>query len=312
MFLKKGLIAGALVALAYTPAYAEWPERPVTITIAYGAGGTTDTVARAVGEAVSKVLGQPVVIENRPGAGGALATRALTDAKADGYNLVGTTSTSITLDPQLTDLGYGLDDFTYIAAVGQFPEAFVALPSKNWKTIDDALASSKDAGKLNYASTTTVDRMIATIVGRKAGVTMVPVPTKGGAEAVTQVMGGHVDMAYSSGAWYPQGKAGDLAVMAILGDQRLPEFPDAPTLEELGYGVASINLITFVAPKGLPDDVRQKLEAAFTEATKDKAVVDLMNQRGLNNYVKIGDDLAEAMKNHTESYKKMIQETTKK
>jgi tripartite-type tricarboxylate transporter receptor subunit TctC len=312
MFWKKGLIAGALVALAYTPAYAEWPERPVTITIAYGAGGTTDVVARAVGEAVSKALGQPVVIENRPGAGGALATRALTDAKADGYNLVGTTSTSITLDPQLTDLGYGLDDFTYIAAVGQFPEAFIALPSKNWKTINEALASAKGAGKLNYASTTTVDRMIATIVGRKAGVTMVPVPTKGGAEAVTQVMGGHVDMAYSSGAWYPQGKAGDVAVMAILGDQRLPEFPDAPTLEELGYGVASINLITFVAPKGLPDDVRQKLEAAFTAATKDKAVVDLMNQRGLNNFVKIGNDLAETMKNHAESYKKMIQETAKK
>jgi tripartite-type tricarboxylate transporter receptor subunit TctC len=300
------IVAAAMIALAGAPAQAAWPERPVTITVAYGAGGTTDVVARAVGEALSKALGQPVIIENRPGAGGALATKALTNVKPDGYSLVGTTSTSITLDPQLTQLGYGLDDFTYIAAVGQFPEAFVALPSKNWKTIDDALDSAKAKGRLNYASTTTVDRMIATVIGKKAGTTLVPVPTKGGAEAVAQVLGGHVELAYSSGAWYPQAKAGDLAVMAVLGDSRLPEFPNAPTLRELGYDVSSINLIAFVAPKGLPDEVRKKLEDGFSQAAKDQAVVKLMDQRGLNNFVEIGDVLSRTMHSHSENYAKMI------
>ncbi len=312
MFRTKALMATALVALISTQAHAEWPERPVTITVAYGAGGTTDVVARTVGEAVSKALGQPVVVENKPGAGGALATKALTKVKADGYNLVGTTSTSITLDPQLLDLGYGLGDFTYVAAVGQFPEAFIALPAKNWKTLKDALAAAKSAGKLNYASTTTVDRMVATIVGKKAGVSLTPVPTKGGAEAVAQVMGGHVDLAYSSGAWYPRGKAGDVAVLAVLGDSRLPEFPNAPTLKELGFDVSSVNLIVFVAPKGVPAEVRRKLEAAFTTATKSKAVVDLMAKRGLNNFVEIGDTLAATMKKQSASYAKMIKESGQK
>jgi tripartite-type tricarboxylate transporter receptor subunit TctC len=308
MIRNYGLIAGAIVALACGPALAEWPEKPVTITVAYGAGGTTDVMARMVGEALSKALGQPVIIENRPGAGGALATRALTKVAADGYNLVGTTSTSITLDPHLADLGYQLGDFTYVAAVGQFPEAFIALPSKNWKTINDALASAKAAGKMNYASTTTVDRMVAAIVGKKAGVNLVPVPTKGGAEAVAQVRGGHVDLAYSSGAWYPQGKSGDVTALAVLGGARLPEFPNVPTFKELGYDVSSVNLIAFVAPKGVPADVRRKLDAAFGKAAKDKAVVDLLNRRGLNNFVEIGDVLAATMKDHSETYKKMIQE----
>jgi tripartite-type tricarboxylate transporter receptor subunit TctC len=309
MFRKHGLIAGAIVALACMPAYAEWPEQPITITVAFGAGGTTDTVARTVGEALSKVLGQPVVIENRPGAGGAVATRALTKVKADGYHLVGTTSTTITLDPHLTDLGFSLGDFTYVAAVGQFPEAFIALPSKNWKTIDDALAAAKKTGNMNYASTTTVDRMVAAIVGKKAGVKLIPVPTKGGAEAVAQVRGGHVDLAYSSGAWYPQGQSGDVVALAVLGSGRLPEFPKVPTFKELGYDVSSINLIAFVAPKGVPADVRRKLEAGFAKAAKDKTVVDLMNRRGLNNFVEIGDVLAATMKDHSETYKRMIQET---
>lgn len=307
---KQGIFAAALVAAMGVEAHAEWPERPVTVTVAYGAGGTTDVVARLVGEALSRALGQPVVIENRPGAGGALATRALTEMAADGYNLVATTSTSITLDPQLADLGYGVDDFTYVAAVGQFPEAFIALPSHGWASLDEALASAEGAGRLNYATTTTVDRMVAQLVGAESGVSLVPVPTRGGAEAVTQVMGGHVPLAYSSGAWYPYAKSGDLAVMAVLGDTRLPDFPDAPTLMELGYEVASVNLIAFVAPEGLPDDVKARLDEAFAEVAQDEALLELMSQRGLTDLVLIGDDMAAAIEEEAAAYGRLIEATS--
>ncbi len=294
-------------SLAFSAAHAAWPEKPITITVGFGAGGTTDVAARAVGELVSKKLGQPVVVENKPGAGGAVAATALTKQAADGYNLVALTSTTIALDPQMTSLGYGLDDFTYIAAIGDFPEGFIALPKHGWKTLTEALAASKASGKLNYASTTSLDRMMTKVLGKKAGLTLVPVPTKGGAEAVTQVLGGHVDLAYSSGAYYPQAKAGNLSVLAVLSDKRVAGLPDVPTLKELGYGVSSVNLILYVAPKGLPADVKAKLTSAFADAGKDPSTIDLMEKRSLNNIVLTGDELDKTMKAHAESYKQLIE-----
>ena len=302
------IAALAACTLAFSTAHAAWPEKPITITVGFGAGGTTDVAARAVAELVSKKLGQPVVVENRPGAGGAVASTALTKAAPDGYNLVATTSTTIALDPQMTSLGYTIDDFTYIAAIGDFPEGFVALPKHGWKTLADAFAANKGKGTINYASTTSLDRMMTKVLGKKVGLTLVPVPTKGGAEAVTQVLGGHVDLAYSSGAYYPQAKAGNLSVLAVLADRRVAGLPEVPTLKELGYGVSSVNLILYVAPKGLPADVKAKLTAAFGEAGADPSTVALMEKRSLNNIVETGDTLEKTVRAHAAAYKQLIED----
>jgi tripartite-type tricarboxylate transporter receptor subunit TctC len=283
-----------------------WPEKPITITVGFGAGGTTDVAARAIGEVLSRQLGQPVVIENKPGAGGAVAATALLKAAPDGYSLVANTSTTMTFDPHATSLAFGVDDFAYIAAVGEFPEAYIALPDKGWKTLADALAAGKGKG-LNYASTTSIDRVVSAIIARKSGTQLSAVPTRGGAEAVTQVMGGHVDLAYSSGAYFPQAKAGQVKVLAVLSDKRLTGLPDAPTLLELGYDIASVNLIAFMAPKGLPADVRDKLTSAFAAAAKDEKIVDLMDKRNLGDVVLIGDKLAETMRAHSLRFKQMIE-----
>ena len=231
-------------------AQAAWPEKPITVTVGFGAGGTTDVAARAVGEVLSRRIGQPVVIENKPGAGGALASTALMKAAPDGYNLVANTSTTMTFDPHATSLAYGVDDFTYLAAIGEFPEAYIALPDKGWKTLADALAAGKEKG-MNYASTTSIDRVVSALIAKKSGTQLAAVPTRGGAEAVTQVMGGHVDLAYSSGAYIPQALAGQVKVLAVLSDKRVAALPDAPTLLDLGYDLSSVNLIVFLAPKGL-------------------------------------------------------------
>src|SRR5690606_9990371 len=121
-----------------------------------------------------------------------------------------------------------------------------------WKTLKDAIEATKGAGKTTYASSTSLDRMITAALAKKTGVQFVPVPTRSGAEVVTQVIGGHTPLGYSSGAYYPQAKSGELNVLAVLGEQRLKGLPDVPTLKELGYGLSSVNLILFVAPKGLP------------------------------------------------------------
>jgi tripartite-type tricarboxylate transporter receptor subunit TctC len=301
------VLAVSMCALAPAPrAQAAWPEKPITITVGFGAGGTTDVAARAVGEVLSKHLGQPVVIENKAGAGGAVAATALMKAAPDGYSLVANTSTTMTFDPHATTLAYGVDDFAYLAAVGEFPEAYIALPDKGWKTLKDALAAGKEKG-LNYASTTSIDRVVSALIAKKTGTALSAVPTRGGAEAVTQVMGGHVDLAYSSGAYIPQAKAGQVKVLAVLSDKRLPALPDAPTLLELGYDLASVNLIVFMAPKGLPQDIRAKLSDAFAAAAKDEKIVDLMEKRSLGKTVLVGDALTEAMRAHSSRFKIMIE-----
>lgn len=292
-------------ASAAAQASAAWPEKSITITVGFAAGGTTDVAARVVGEVLSRQLGQQVIIENKPGAGGAVAATALMKAAPDGYSLVANTSTTVTFDPHATQLAFGVDDFTYIAAIGEFPEAYIALPDKGWKTLADALAAGKQDG-LNYASTTSIDRVVSQLIAKKSGTQLAAVPTRGGAEAVTQVMGGHVDLAYSSGAYIPQAMAGQVKVLAVLSDKRLGALPDAPTLLELGYDIASVNLILFMAPKSLPADVRDKLLSAFTAAAKDEKVVELMSKRNLGDVVLIGDKLAETMRAHSARFKQMI------
>lgn len=297
----------AIFLASSTMAKAEWPEKPITLIVGFGAGGVTDIATRAIGEIVSRKLGQPVVVENRPGAGGAIAATALTKMKPDGYNIVSTISTTITLDPQITQLGYSLDDFTYVAAVGEFPEAFISLPSKGWKTLNDAVAAGKAGnGRMTFASNTALDRLIASAIAKKSGISLAPMPTRGGSEVVTQVMGGHVDFGYSAGAYYQQAKAGDLAVLAILGERRLAGFPEVPTLLELGYGITSTSAILFVAPKGLPPEIKTKLETAFAAAAADPAIVDMMSKRSLSAFMQTGTQLETTMRAHAKGYHQLI------
>lgn len=309
--MKKSFICAAFAVLLTGTGHAQdnWPDKPITIQVGFGAGGTTDIVARAVGEVVSRQLGQPVIIENRPGAGGAVAATALSRQKADGYTLVATTSTTLTLDPLINKLGYNADDFTYVAAIGQFPEAYIALPNKNWKTLKDATAAAKETGQMTVASNTALDKMLTAYIAKQDGVTLKPVPTRSGAEVVTQIMGGHLDMGYSSGAYYPQAENGDVVVLAALADTRISGLPDVPTLKELGYDVSSVNLVMFVAPKDLPADIQAKLSQAFNEAGRDPAVVDLLKRRSVDAVNLNGTALKETVAEHIAGYQKLIQAT---
>ncbi|WP_420177488.1 tripartite tricarboxylate transporter substrate binding protein [Kerstersia gyiorum] len=310
--MKKAVLASfaTLVLLAHGAARADWPEKPIIVTVGFGAGGTTDIVARAVAEVVSRELGQPLVIENKPGAGGAVAATALSRQKPDGYNLVATTSTTITLDPLIAKLGYSADDFSYVAAIGQFPEAYIALPGKGWTTIKDATDAARSAGQLTVASNTALDKMLTRYIAKQDGVNLKPVPTRSGAEVVTQVMGGHLDLGYSSGAYYPQAENGDVVVLAALADERISGLPDVPTLKEQGYDVSSVNLVMFVAPKGLPADIQAKLTAAFDAAGRNPNVLALLKRRSVDPVVLSGAALEQTVDAHIAGYRQLIDATS--
>jgi len=296
MLASKSLVlaatAVAAFSLAMAPAYAEFPEKPVTVIVGFGPGGGVDSITRAAADALSKSLGQSVVVENQPGAGGGLAATTVKSKPADGYSLAGVISTTITFDPHSGNLAYSVNDFEYIAAFGVFPEALVALPSRNWKTFADVVAEAKtNPDGLNYASTTSLDRVVMAEIAKREGIVVKPVPTKGGAEAVAQTLGGHVDFAYSSGTYYAHAKAGELMVLAGLGTDPVPGFESAPTLKSLGYEISSVNMVLFIAPKGLPDDAKAALIAAFDAASTAQPVLDLLATRNMGSFIVTGEKI---------------------
>ncbi len=303
-----GLSALTAVAANPVPAMAEYPQKPVTIIVGFGAGGGVDAVSRAAANALSEKLGQPVTIRNQPGAGGGLATTALKAMPADGYNIVATTSTTLTFDPHTQDVAFNVDDFDYIAAFGVFPEALIALPSRGWKTFADTVAEAKSKGEpMSYASTTSVDRVVVGMIAKQEDVTLNPTPTKGGAEAVTQTLGGHVDFAYSSGAYHAQAEAGNLQVLAVLGDQRIDGFPEAPTLQDLGYDMSSMNMVLFLIPKGAPEEVKSRLTDAFAAAAKDEQLLSLLKQRNMSSLVPVGEVISTLIHKQSDQFKAAVE-----
>ncbi|WP_306257502.1 tripartite tricarboxylate transporter substrate binding protein [Pararhizobium sp. IMCC21322] len=302
------LCAGAAVAVTAGTAFAEFPERSVKITVGFGPGGGVDTITRAASDALSESLGQSVVVDNQPGAGGALALTALLAKPADGYELAAAITTTVSFDPHTTDLAYDIDSFDYIGAFGVFPEAIVALPSKGWDSFSDIIAAAKgDPDGLNYASTTSLDRVIMASIAKQEGVTIKPVPTKGGAEAVAQTLGGHVDFAYSSGTYYAQAKAGDLAVMAGLGQDPIPGFEDAPTLSSLGYDISSVNMVVYVAPAGLDDETKTILVNAFKAAAESETVLEILAGRNMGSFILTGDEFEAQIRAQSDQFKAALE-----
>jgi len=307
--LWKSFAAAILFCTAPNAVHAAWPEKPINIVAGYAAGGLVDLISRAVGEVISRDLNQPVIVENRAGAGGAVASTGLMRLPADGYHLVATTSTTMTLDPQLSKLAFSVDDFAYVAAIGEFYDGFFALPSRGWTTLNDAVASAKSSGQLEYASTMAIDRMLTSLIAKRAGVKLVPVPTTGGADAISKVLGGHMAFGYNTGSYYPLAKEGRLTVLALSGKDRIPDLPNVPTLNDLGYGAAAVSLIVFAAPKGTPDAILKRLESAFAAAAKDPKVAELIKQRGLKPFAEFGQTLQATMRSHAEDNRKLIQES---
>ncbi|UYV38317.1 tripartite tricarboxylate transporter substrate binding protein [Rhodobacteraceae bacterium D3-12] len=281
---------GLALAVLASPALAEFPEKEVTVTVGFGPGGGVDTITRAASEALASSLGQALVVTNQPGAGGGLALTALKAKPADGYHLAAAISTTISFDPHSSNVSYGISDFEYIGAFGVFPEALVALPDRGWTDFSDVIAAAKKAPSgLTYASTTSLDRVVMKAISAKEGVVLKPVPTKGGAEAVSAVLGGHVDYAYSSGTYYAQAVAGALNVLAGLGTDPVPGFENAPTLKSLGYDISSVNMVIYVAPAGIPTEAKAKLVAAFEAAAASKPVLDVLAKRNMGSFTLTGD-----------------------
>jgi len=267
-----------------------------------------DSMARAIAKNMEETLGQPVVVVNKPGAGGALGVTALKSAKPDGYTIGVVTGITMTYTPLVEKVSYSLEDFKYLASVGRFQEAFVAPPDKPYKNFKELVAYAKKNPGLTYASMHPIAENMLTAIAKKEGIEWRAIPTKGGSEVMTAVVGKHVDFGFSGGIHPPFVKAGDMIVLAGLGKKRLLASPEVPTLIEYGYDLFFDNDNIIFAPKGIPDDVAKKLTAAIEKAAKDPKYVDLLQNKFLIPALCLtGDELTKSLQEGVTVNKKFIE-----
>ena len=258
-----GLLAFAAVAAG--PARAEYPDRPVTIVVCFPAGGGTDVATRMINVQLGEALGKPVIIENRGGAGGSIATAYVARANPDGYTLLGCSSAFVVNPSLFANVTYDpVKDFIPIMVFGASANVFVVPAQSKIKTMKEFLAEAKaNPGKLTWTSpgAGTTPQLAGEILRMKTGIDIVHIPFAGAGPAMTAVLGGQVDM-YTANYGSITGllAGGKVRPIAVGAPQRLPGLPDVPTLEELGIKDSSTdNFQGLFAPAGTPQPVVDRL-----------------------------------------------------
>ena len=277
--MQRELVAAGLAILVAAPAGAQetFPTRPVTMIVPFPPGGVADTTGRPTAAALEKVLKQPVVIANRPGAGGAIGNAAVANAKPDGYTILMALS-SITVIPAADALfdrkpAYGLDQFAPIALISADPTLLVVHPSLPVKSLKElvALARTKP-GQMSFSSSGIYGalHMPMEMFLHAAKLKMRHVPTTGGGPAITALLGGHVEMtAGGPAAISPHVNAGKLRPLASWGAKRHEAYSSVPTFKELGYDVEYYIWAGMFAPKATPEPVMKVLRDATRRAVED-------------------------------------------
>jgi tripartite-type tricarboxylate transporter receptor subunit TctC len=268
-----------LKALAAAPLYATpsvraqsasaWPSQPVKLMIAFPAGGPTDITMRVLADNAGKLLGQQVLIENKPGAGGTLPAQQLQQAKPDGYTLAQIPLGVFRL-PYTTQINWDpVKDITDIIGVTGYAFGLVVPSDSPIKTWADFVAYAKaNPGRLSYGSTGALTSPHLTMedVALRAGITLNHVPFRGSADLMQAILGGHLMAAADSTGFAPHVASGKLRVLNTWGEQRLAKFPDVPTLKELGLGIVQASPYGIGGPKGMDPALVKRIHDAFKQA----------------------------------------------
>jgi tripartite-type tricarboxylate transporter receptor subunit TctC len=266
---------------------AAYPDHPIHLIVPFAAGGGNDTVARLVGHSLTAELGQPVVVDNRPGAGGVVGAEAAARAPADGYTLFLGGVGSHAINPNLhAHLSYDpVKDFAPISLIASAPLVLVVHPSVAATSVRELVALARaQPGRLNYASNGngSSSHLASAMFASMACINMVHVPYKGLSPALTDLLSGQVQLMFSSVvAILPHVKAGKLRALAVSSTKRLPLLPDIPTVAEAGVpGYQSSSWYGILAPAGTPADVVARLNAAIVKAVAEPDVRQALEREG--------------------------------
>ena len=291
-----------------------YPNKPIKAIVPFAAGSATDQIGRAFAVKMAETLGQPVVIENRPGANGMIGADVVAKASADGYTLLfGTNSTNAALKSLVKNLPYNQDTaFTPIGYFGSVPLIVAVNNDVPAKTLGGFVALAKaDPGKMTFAYASTSQRVSSEILASVTGIKMTGISYKSGPNAMTDLIGGQVNMFTADFAvMLPQVQAGKVRGLAVTSLKRSPAIPELPTVNE-SLGIKNYELIAFFAafgPAGMPKDVVAKLNKAINEAAKSKDLVDRFASLGFESQPGSPEMLDKKIKLETVKWAKAIKD----
>jgi tripartite-type tricarboxylate transporter receptor subunit TctC len=250
-----------------------FPTRTIKLIVAFPAGGPTDITMRVLADNASKILGQPVIVENKPGAGGTLPALQLQTSAADGYTL-GQIPLGVFRLPYTTKISWDpVKDISYVLNVTGYAFGVVVPVDSPLKTWTHFVAWAKaNPGQLSYGSTGTMTspHLTMELIAQKLGLDLLHIPYKGSADLQQSILGGNIMAAADSTGFAPQVEAGKLRVLNTWGAERLPKFPDVPTLKELGLDIVQNSPFGIGAPKGTPPAVVKRLHDGFKQAMEQE------------------------------------------
>lgn len=316
LFRAASACAAAILAFAIAPAAMAqaYPAKPIRILVGFAPGGAMDIVARTVGEKMSASLGQPVVVENKPGAASNIAIRLLIDSPPDGYTVM-LVANGLTANPFLyTQQPFDpTRDVTPVSLVARLPVVIAANASSDLSTIAKLVEASKARpGSVSYATpgSGSTPHLAVELFARAAGISLTHVPYKGGAPAIADVLGGQLPLvAVNAVEVLPHVKAGKLRVLAALSAERVSTLPDTPTIAESGFpGFEASVWHAFIAPKGTPPAIVDTLNAAIHKALDDPDVRERLIKLGAVASPTTPQQLAALVRTEYERYGKLIRE----
>lgn len=287
------LAAPVSVAVASDEA-SSYPNRPIRLVVGFTAGGGNDIIARVVGQKLSESLGQPVVIENKPGAGATVATEYVARSEPDGYTLLIGASGAMVINPAVYEkLNYDtLRDFAPISSLGSFPLILVVKASSPFKSVADLVAYTKaNPGKANYASSSAAFQLATELFKQKTGAPMQMIPYKGANDSVTAVIAGDVTATIAdAGPVMGQVIGGQVRALAVAAPKRMAELPDVPTMHEANADFEAVLWSGVFAPKATPPAIVKKLQDEFVRIARMPDVIARLKTLSIESVGNTSDD----------------------
>jgi len=310
-FFKITLLLLMLLMASEVAAGKEWPNQPITIVVGWAVGGPGDLYTRALAEDLTKRLGIPVLVENKLGGAGLISLNFVSKAKPDGYTLAQMSATAVTEKPFVMQVPFDpVKGFSYICQMFYFGFGFAVRTEAPWKTFPEFVeAAKKQPGKISVALGGlggTQHVALAKLERKIPGLKLNVIPFKANVEAVTAVLGGHVDACFNTQEWKPYVDAGQLRLLAAPQKERWKEYPNVPTWLDLGYGIYAHSPAAYVAPPGLPEAIRNKLEQEFKKSLEYPGIRRVVKELSIQESYKPGKECYEELMKLYEENKAII------
>jgi tripartite-type tricarboxylate transporter receptor subunit TctC len=305
----------AIAVFASAPVHADdYPSRPVLLIVPYPPGASTDITARIMAEQMSEILGQPFVVENRPGADGVVGTAFVAHANPDGHTLLLTVNSPITMakffqKDMTLDTRTALAPILNIASTSLFLAVNAQFPAKNVQELVDYAKAHPGQVSFGSAGVGSAHQIAGELINMKAGIHMEHVPYRGGGPAIQDLVAGHIPVSFGTGpAVMPQARAGSIRILAAVEAERDPQLPDVPTVSETIPGVVTTTWLGLFAPAGTPQAIIDKLNKAGNDALKRPGIADKMTAQGLRQNGSTPEQFKQLVLTEYASYAKIIPE----